>query len=58
MAEVDRPVVQDDERFHKYTGNTIPWYVHIIWILFWCFALYYMTTYLLPALKLEMVTPP
>lgn len=58
MADVDRPTVQGEDRYHQYSGNTIPWYIHVVWILFWCFAMYYLATYLLPALRVEMVAPP
>ena len=30
--------------FHNYTGNAIPWFVRVIWIIFWCFAIAYVMT--------------
>jgi hypothetical protein len=44
--------------FHNYRTNAIPFAVHIIWILFWIGAVYYLVQYLLPALRMEIVTPP
>jgi len=55
-TEQSRP--QDENRFHNYQTNRIPWYVHLIWILFWCGAAYYTMTYLIPAMRTEVVTPP
>jgi type VI protein secretion system component VasF len=47
-----------EHQFHHYTGNRIPWYVRLLWILFWIFAVYYTLTYLFPALRIELTTPP
>ncbi len=47
-----------ENQFHHYTGNRIPWYVRLLWILFWIFAVYYTLTYLFPALRIELTTPP
>lgn len=41
-------------RFHNYVGNRIPWYVRLIWIGFWIFAVYYTVTYLFPSLQSEL----
>jgi hypothetical protein len=47
-----------EHRFHHYTGNRIPWYVRLMWLLFWVFAVYYVLTYLFPALRIELTSPP
>ncbi len=47
-----------EHRYHHYTGNRIPWYVRLLWVLFWVFAIYYTLTYLFPALRVEMTSPP
>jgi len=47
-----------EHQFHHYTGNRIPWYVRLLWILFWIFAVYYTLTYLFPALRIELAAPP
>lgn len=49
---------EDEHRFHSYVGNRIPWYVRLIWIGFWVFAIYYVITYLFPDLQTEIVNPP
>lgn len=40
-----------ENRFHTYVGNRIPWYVRMIWVCFWIFAVYYVITYLFPDLQ-------
>ena len=40
-----------ENRFHTYVGNRIPWYVRLIWLCFWVFAVYYVITYLFPDLQ-------
>ena len=49
---------QVESRWHGYVGNRIPWYVRLIWLGFWVFAVYYTITYLFPALQVEIVSPP
>lgn len=44
--------------FHAYTGNAIPWYVRLLWLIFWCCAIAYVVTWLLPSLRTELLTPP
>ena len=47
-----------ENRWHSYVGSRIPWYVRLIWLLYWAFAVYYTIAYLFPALQIEIVTPP
>ncbi len=58
MAPVDKTTAEHEHRFHHYTGNVIPWYVRLIWVLFWVFAIYYTVRYLLPMIQAELVTAP
>jgi len=61
MAQVDEPpkhTARAEHHFHQYTGNRIPWYVRLIWLLFWIFAVYYFVVYLVPIMQVEMISPP
>jgi len=63
MTPTEKPVVDEtaadaEHRFHHYTGNRIPWYVRLVWLLFWVFAVYYTLQYLFPALRIELKSPP
>lgn len=58
LAAVDHDGPVSEGRFHNYRTNAIPIAVYLIWILFWIGAVYYLVTYLLPALRLEIVNPP
>ena len=49
---------QVENRWHSYVGSRIPWYVRLIWLMFWVFAIYYTIAYLFPALQVEIVSPP
>jgi hypothetical protein len=49
---------EEEGRFHTYVGNRIPWYVRLIWICFWVFAIYYVIAYLFPDLRTEILAPP
>jgi hypothetical protein len=45
-------------RYHRYWGSRIPWFVHLLWILFWIFAVAYVARYLLPAIKTAFPSSP
>ena len=55
---VEQTSAKVETRWHSYVGNRIPWYVRLIWILFWVFAVYYTITYLFPKLQVEIFDPP
>lgn len=40
--------------YHNYVGNRIPWYVRLIWLGFWIFAVVYTVRYLFPDLQQEL----
>ena len=54
----DKTTPEQENTFHHYTGNAIPWFVRGIWIIFWCFAIAYTVIFLLPALQSELLSPP
>lgn len=54
----DQSSAQREGCFHSYVGNRIPWYVRLIWLLFWIFAISYVFMYLFPALQVEITNPP
>lgn len=58
MLPTEQQSAEDEDRYHSYTSNTIPWFVHVLWVLFWCFVLYYLTSYLVPVLRTELLSPP
>jgi hypothetical protein len=55
---IDPRSPEAEGRFHTYVGTHIPWYVRLIWIGFWIFAIYYVITYLVPELQTEIINPP
>lgn len=54
----DSSSAEAEGRFHTYVGNRIPWYVRLIWLAFWVFAVYYTIAYLFPDLQTEILNPP
>lgn len=48
----------EERRHHTYVSNKIPWYVCVIWLVFWGVAIGYAAIYLLPALRTELLNPP
>lgn len=58
MPHVDSPSAENEHRYHHYSSNTIPWYVRLIWLLFWVFVIYYTLRYFMPAIQTELVAPP
>ena len=58
MVDTSETTAEFEHQYHHYTGNRIPWYVRLIWIGFWCFAVYYTIRYLFPGIQTELITPP
>jgi len=57
-AQTEQTQADSEHRYHHYTSNAIPWYVRVIWLLFWIFLIYYSVRYLFPAVQTELVSPP
>jgi hypothetical protein len=58
MPEIERTSAEVEHEHHHYSGNKIPWYVHLMWIAFWCFVVYYTAYYLIPAMNIELFERP
>jgi hypothetical protein len=43
---------------YRSSSSRVPWFVHVLWLLFWIFAVAYVLRYLLPAIKVEFLSPP
>ena len=54
MSETDRATARFEGAFHRYRGNRIPWYVRMMWLGFWIFAIAYTIQWLFPALQREL----
>jgi len=49
---------ETEAKNHSYVGNTIPWYVRLLWLGFWVLCIAYVFQWLIPALKKEIIHPP
>jgi hypothetical protein len=58
LANVDGASAEVEGRFLNYVGHQIPWYVRLMWLLFWCLSAWYVIRFLLPALDSELLSPP
>lgn len=54
----DKTSPEQENVYHHYTGNAIPWFIRGIWIIFWLYAITYVVLWLLPALQNELLSPP
>lgn len=54
MSEPDTTSAEVEHQYHHYTGNRIPWYVRLMWLFFWIFAIAYTIRFLFPAIRLEL----
>ena len=54
MSDTERTSLEVENRYHHYRGNRIPWYVRLIWLAFWAFAIYYTIRNLFPAVQIEL----
>jgi hypothetical protein len=55
---VESTTAREESLFLQYTGNAIPWFVRLMWIIFWCGAIAYAVTWFLPAIQSELLAPP
>lgn len=58
MSTPEIKSAEAEHQHHSYIGSHIPWYVHVLWVSFWAFAVYYVLTYLFPAFKSEFLPLP
>ncbi len=58
MTTSEQANAEMESQNHTYSGHVIPWYLRLIWLGFWAFAIVYVVKYLLPALQSELLTPP
>jgi hypothetical protein len=58
LADVEGASAEVEGRFLNYVGHQIPWYVRLLWLLFWCLSAWYVIHFLLPALDSELLSPP
>jgi hypothetical protein len=57
-AGVETTPAREEGQILRYVGSKIPWFVHLLWVVFWCFAAWYVIGFLLPALRSELSSPP
>lgn len=58
MTQSDSTSPEAEGVFHDYVGNRIPWYIRLIWLLFWIFVIYYTIRYMFPAVQVELFERP
>jgi len=59
MAQApEKTTAEEESTFHSYTGNAIPWFVRLMWIVFWCAAIAYTVVWLFPQIQSELLAPP
>jgi len=58
MSVPESPPAEVENQNHRYVTNAIPWFVHLLWLLFWMLAIWYVLSFLFPAMRAELVSPP
>jgi len=56
--QVEQTSAEMENKHHRYRGNDIPWYVRLIWIGFWIFAVAYALQFMFPAIRTELFNQP
>jgi hypothetical protein len=54
----ESPTAEHEGRQLTYVSNVIPWFIRLMWLAFWIFAIAYSVKFFLPAIQKELVTPP
>ena len=55
---VENPSPEEEGKYLNYVGHQIPWYVRLLWLIFWIASAWYVIRLLLPALDAELLSPP
>jgi len=58
MATPENTLPETEGQHHRYRGSRIPWFVHLLWLSFWLFALTYIMVWLFPSMRTELLSPP
>lgn len=58
MTTSEQPKPDGEEKYHNYVTNKIPWFVHVMWVIFWILAIGYLLTWFVPSLQREILNPP
>ena len=46
--------VKSENQYHDYRTNKIPWFVRLLWVLFWIICAIYVARHLIPDLRVEL----
>lgn len=57
-TQTEPTTAEQDLKFHTYVSHVIPWYVRLMWLMFWIFAIGYTISFFVPAIQTELLTPP
>lgn len=58
MSHEHSPSDDAEARHLTYTSNAIPWFIRLMWVAFWIFAIGYAVSFFLPAIQRDLVSPP
>lgn len=58
LVPMENGSAQEEHRHHDYVGNDIPWYVRLLWVGFWVWAIWLTIQYLLPFMRVELFQAP
>jgi hypothetical protein len=45
-------------KHHRFLRPRLPWYIQLIWMAFWLFALAFVVYFLFPALQKQLLSVP
>jgi hypothetical protein len=51
MTDLSGPSPEQEGQFHTYTTHRIPWFIRVIWIIFWIGLVWYLVTLAVPSAK-------
>jgi len=54
----DKTPPEEENKYHTYITNRIPWWVHLIWVSFWILAIWYVLSFQFPIIGTEILNPP
>jgi hypothetical protein len=54
----EQTTAEAEHKFHSYSNNRIPWFVRLMWVGFFVFAICYVIAFLVPELPAKFLHSP
>ena len=58
MIPIENPSPEAEGQHHTFVTHRIPWFVHLLWVVYWVMSISYILYYQFPVIQRELMNPP